>query len=32
LAAYASPRLPTLIGEATPPTTLFHQIQIPLGS
>jgi hypothetical protein len=28
LAAYASPRLPTLIGEATPATTLFHQIQV----
>jgi hypothetical protein len=28
LAAYASPRLPTLVGEATPPSTLFHQIQV----
>jgi hypothetical protein len=28
LAAYASPRLPTQIGEATPPTTLYHQIQV----
>jgi hypothetical protein len=28
LAAYASPRLPTLFGEATPPSTLFHQIQV----
>jgi hypothetical protein len=28
LAAYASPRLPTPTGEATPPTTLYHQIQV----
>jgi hypothetical protein len=28
LAAYASPQLPTQMGEATPPTTLFHQIQV----
>jgi hypothetical protein len=28
LAAYASPRLPTLFGEATPPSTLFQQIQV----
>jgi hypothetical protein len=28
LAAYASPRLQTQTGEATPPTTLFHQIQV----
>jgi hypothetical protein len=28
LASYASPRLPTQIGEATPPTALYHQIQV----
>jgi hypothetical protein len=28
LAAYASPRLPTQIGEAKTPTTLYHQIQV----
>jgi hypothetical protein len=28
LAAYASLRLPTQMGEATPPTTLYHQIQV----
>jgi hypothetical protein len=28
LAAYASRRLPTQIGEATPPTALYHQIQV----
>jgi hypothetical protein len=28
LAAYESPRLPTQLSEATPPTTLYHQIQV----